>query len=444
MEPASLLTMPDEILVKICEDLCCHCSAVTTETWDFRKCSKSAFSSLIQTCRRLRDVVQPVQYHEVFPSDFRPLLRTIIARPDLAARVRRFYIIDMMNSEFSAEDVEMLRAEARRHKIGKCDEWLQTIKDHEYDSQLRLLELTLARLPKLETLYIQEPGRYRTKLNVSLKALTEMPSITNLELCIHENTDLGRMHDFISMLPRLEKLTVELCGKISQHLPLSELRSVVLCESYISVASLQNLVSSCPKLEHFEYYDGDLGLSVEDESQMDFASFTWGQAQRILHARRETLKALNFEFGPDYLAIPREPLGEDDYLHSFHDFDKLETLWVRTTSFGTDDDEKDVPLFPQDVQELVKMLPPSLICLGFSGSHKNWDGVKTLANAIRGGHFQRLKKVVLEQEQAEFQKSCEILAAVGVVCKQFEMGRYWYFPHEDHHEELSMTKRYLH
>ncbi|KAL6694578.1 hypothetical protein J3F84DRAFT_400303 [Trichoderma pleuroticola] len=443
MATASLVTMPDEILMMICEDLCPHCLAVTTEAWDWRS-SKSAFRSLIQTCRRLRDVAQLVQYHEVFPMDFRPLLRTIVARPDLAAQVRCFYTIDMRSSEFLAEDMEILRAEARHHNISKCDEWLQTIKDHEYDSQLRLLELILARLPKVETLYIQEPGSYRTKLNVSLRALAAIPSIRNLELCIHENTDLGRMRDFLSMLPRLEKLTVELCGKISHRLPLSELRSVVLCESYISVSSLQNLVSSCPKLEHFEYYAGDLTLSVYDESQIDFSSFTWGQAQRILHVQRETLKALNFEFGPDYLTIPHEPLGKDDYLHSFHDFDKLETLWVRTTSFGTDDDEKDVPLFPRDVQELVKMLPASLICLGFSGSHKNWDGIKTLAKAIRGGHFQRLKKVVLEQEQAEFQKSCEILAAVGVVCVHFKKGRYWYFPHGDHYEELSMTKRYFH
>jgi hypothetical protein len=64
--------------------------------------------------------------------------------------------------------------------------------------------------------------------------------------------DLGRLGNFLGMMPHLERLDVRFCGGITQFVPLSELRSLNFCQSNISAASLKRLIMSCPKLERFE------------------------------------------------------------------------------------------------------------------------------------------------------------------------------------------------
>ncbi|OPB41451.1 hypothetical protein A0O28_0081710 [Trichoderma guizhouense] len=203
---------------------------------------------------------------------------------------------------------------------------------------------------------------------------------------------------------------------------MARIRSIILFDSLIDATSLWRLIDSCPELEHFEYYancceEGSYGYSVP---------FTWGQAQRTLCSRRNTLKRLNLVFGKDY-HLYLDEMEPEDYLGSLRDLDKLEALWVETTSFGTDEDDATVPIFPADIDDLVKMLPESLTCLGFCGSHNNWDGIEILAEAIDEGHFPRLEMVWVEQEGEIFEDSCDILASVGVVCVPLDEKLYDHF-----------------
>ncbi len=151
----------------------------------------------------------------------------------------------------------------------------------------------------------------------------------------------------------------------------------------------------------------------------DDPEFTWGQAQRILSQRKNTLKHLNFEFGDDYLSLRDDPLDQDDYLGTFHDFALLETLLVTTTSFSGQPEDEDMPRFPESVRELVDALPESLTLLGFCGRNKGWTGLEKLAQAVRDGYFPKLKKVLVQQDGEDLSRSQEALAAVGIPCEGY-------------------------
>ncbi|KAF3072721.1 hypothetical protein CFAM422_004795 [Trichoderma lentiforme] len=410
MPPASLITLPDEILLMICEELCYHCSGVHPPSNE--KKSNTGLCSLIRTCRRLLDIAQPFLYHRVEIRKILLFLRTIIARQDLAIHVLSFNYSEKYPLEVSAEDLEMLQAELRRLNIGKCDEWVQEMNMCELDIDEQLLKLTLSHLPNVRKLSTSAPFcGTRTPLKDSLNKALVMDSIKVLRLIPLDIADLSDMGRLIVMTPHAESLMIYSCGLVTRRIPMARIRSIILFDSLIDATSLWRLIDSCPELEHFEYYakcceEGSYGYSVP---------FTWGQAQRALCSRRNTLKRLNLVFSKDYPLYLHE-MEPEDYLGSLRDLDKLEALWVQTTSFGTDEDDATVPIFPADVDDLVKMLPESLTCLGFCGSHNNWDGIEILAEAIDEGHFPRLEVVWVEQEGEIFEDSCDILASVGVVC----------------------------
>ncbi|UKZ81333.1 hypothetical protein TrVFT333_009105 [Trichoderma virens FT-333] len=438
MAPVCLLTMPDEILLMICEKFCSHCDAFMRE-WDDEN-SKSLLS-LVQTCRHLRGIAQPVQYHDVRFRDPLPFLRALLQRPDLAAQVRRFNNVEVIIPELSEKDVKSLEEAALRLPINEFELWLEAIMESNIDSYQRLLELTLALLPNAETLVLEGPYYYEHNVDSSITESILMESVSSLELSLYGSVDPSHRRDFLAMMPCLKRLKIHQCRHVSQYLPLSEVCTLRLEDSGMDEVSLRNIIDSCPKLEYFKYSDAD--YTAVPYRIVHPSTFTWGQAQQMLRSRRQTLKKVNFEFGKMYLATRDEPLGPGDYLGSFHDFEKLETLWVRTTSFGTQDDQT-IPTFPANVQDLISKLPESLICLGFCGSHKNWNGIKILATAIREGHFPKLKTVMVEQGRKGFEESCEILTDVGVVCGFLNNELYDSFPRCLHRQYIKKSKSRRH
>jgi hypothetical protein len=229
--------------------------------------------------------------------------------------------------------------------------------------------------------------------------------------------DLGHLGDFLGMMPCLESLEVNLCGGATQYLPLNELRSLVFTNANVSVASLRRLVSSCPKLERFEYRSPGGIRNIGDDGDEAEREFSWGQAQRILYKRRKTLKHLNFGFPNFFHRLFDWPILLEDVLGSFRDFSALETLFVRVTSLRNGEGEDVKAMFPASVEALVGVLPESLTVLGFCSLHAGWDGVDKLVQAIRRGHFPKLERVMLDQGKVEREVSRELLATVGVRCE---------------------------
>ncbi|KAM6484566.1 hypothetical protein HDV62DRAFT_355987 [Trichoderma sp. SZMC 28011] len=126
----------------------------------------------------------------------------------------------------------------------------------------------------------------------------------------------------------------------------------------------------------------------------------WSQAQRILYSRRDTLKHLRLDFNQAMSAMFEYSIKQEEYFGSFREFDALESLWVLTVGFGSWEDGAIFPTFPENVQHSVSMLPKSLTCIYFSGCLRSWNGIKVLAQAVREGHFPKLKRVAVEEDDA--------------------------------------------
>lgn len=426
MANATLTTLPTEIIRAICATMCRHC-CTTGLVWSDSVLyghRKSDLKRLSETCRRLRDIAQPVLFHNINPKDLLPLLRTIIERPDLAVHIRGFSNHDSKTSLPSNDDVERLEAAARRLGIDRGEGWLKEIQIDEVARYTWPLDFILSHIPYIVAMYLVLPNISEEKeLGNLIEGKVVMPHVRCLYVTDGDHEDgmvnLGDMCALLAMMPNIQKLDVYHCEGATQHIPLAELRSLSITTANIGVSSLRRIVESCPKLESFEYE----GSTRERYIETDELEITWGEAQRILHQRRTTLKHLNFEFGIDYLDLREEPMMLEDHPGSFRDFDKLETLFVRTTSLGAQWSFEETPTFPATVQDLVDMLPESLTLLAFCGRHCRWRGLEKLAQAIRDGHFPKLTTVLVEQEGEDFNESRADLAAVGVVCIEYEDNR---------------------
>lgn len=396
------MTMPDEILIEICEKMCHRCSDYIYH--------EGALSRLSLTCRHLRDIAQPILHHYAAPENMVPFVRTLIERPDLAAQVRTFFTPDTIDRGAFETDIEVFQAEAQRLNHGNRNKWTRATLGNKIKCHHRLFELALALLPNVKEITLLVPCKPEQELDGLFGAPVALKSVHSLTVVPWDPVNFGRFRGILAMMPRLERLEIEECYGITQTLPLTELRTLIISQSGIGTRSLQNIIESCPKLEHFGYHNWAKGYPPK---YFDFEEeCTWGSAQYILRSRKKTLKHLNFIFKLGC----HVGLGPEDYLGSFRDFDVLETLWLLSISFSTTNIESRAPIFPKDVQDLVNMLPQSLTCLGLCCPREDWQGIKTLALAIQEGHFSKLKQVVVQQTDSEYDKSCEILAPLNVSC----------------------------
>ncbi|RFU72229.1 f-box-like domain-containing [Trichoderma arundinaceum] len=295
-----------------------------------------------------------------------------------------------------------------------------------------LLELALGCLPNAEAFSISLRAGDECDLGRLFEGSLQIESVKRLYLYRLVGEDhpinMDQLDSFLAMVPRVEQLEMNVSGRLRQNLPLAEVRSLIVAENSLTRLGLEKLVSSCPKLERFEYRSASLDTRIRWQRGRE--EVTWREAQSLLHQRRETLKHLDFDFGEDYLSFRDDELQPWDYLDSFREFDRLETLLVRTAGFGEEGDGEQEPAFPASAEHLVEMLPQSLTVLGFCGEHRKWDGVGRLAQAIRQGNFQKLKRVLLEIVD-DFEGSREILRTVGVVAKRYD-GRYQTFSYYSH------------
>ncbi|KAL6871985.1 hypothetical protein J3F83DRAFT_733361 [Trichoderma novae-zelandiae] len=400
MAPASLMSLPVELVHKICENLCRHCTCTPRELQkgDLSLNGEAALSCLSKTCRRLREIAQPVLYHYVETGRNWNFLRSIIARPDLAAHVRGLH--HGWTSDSIREDVDIVAA-IQAHKR------LQTrIGAHEHyprcSGHPHVLELISARLPNAEELAIDMDDMPRWESVIQLK------SVRRLHLFAYDDIDcLDSLGSFLSAMPCLEGLNMQVEPWLSSSLPVTEVRSLDLEAKWLTAPNLTLMVKSCPKLERFRYH---CVLQPGPEE----GTLTWPQTQHILYPLRKTLKHVNFSNVPYGSPVPQQ-LRRD--LGSFRNLDGLETLWMDISRAIPKRWKPRTPRFPANTTDVVDMLPESLRVVYFRGLDQRWHGIEMLASAIQGGHFPRLKTVVVQQVGAALNKSCRVLAAVGVGCE---------------------------
>ena len=422
----TLATLPSDVILAICATMCNHCSGASI--WpdgSSGRRRKSSLRNLSLTCRLLRDIAQPILYHNVHPKDLLPLLRTAIERPHLAANVRGLSNHQSYQSEPSPKDIQLLEAAAQCLGICKKPGWLEQILTDELSRDNWILELTLAHLPNVEALSLTLPYiSGELDLGNLLQRKVLLASIRRLYITHSDQEDgmidLTELGPLLSAMPNLKSLDVHLAGGMTEPLPFPELRSLSFAQANIGIESLERIVSSCPKLQMFEY-DGSMRRREINE---DSPEFTWGQAQRILLQRKDTIRHLNFDFGDDFLSLREEGLETDDYCGSFKEFTALETLFVWSSSLVDMDADDEASDFPESVQDVIDVLPESLKLLAFARPKKGWNGIQILVQAIKRGHFPSLKTVLVGQDGDELKESRDALASVGLSCEKYDYARH--------------------
>ena len=154
MAGTPLTSLPPEIIRNICAMFCFHCAPpiyLRTNGYPYQEYLPLRWTSLnwlSQTCRLLRDIAQPILYHHIQQCDCVRLLRTLIARPDLAAAVRS--VSNEYNSwrgPLVADDIPWIEAAAERVGINLPPGW-NVVDPHEHDDVIdRLVDLVLAHVP---------------------------------------------------------------------------------------------------------------------------------------------------------------------------------------------------------------------------------------------------------------------------------------------------------
>lgn len=417
----------------ICSYKCKHC--LDPESWLHSPLERGLVGdlrALSLACRQLRSISQEIMFHDVHPScGILPVLHTLFARPDLAAQVQSFSNDLCMASLVTERDFQFFRHLAGRFRLCEVDKWMQTIRHDGFEREVWILEFTLALLPNVTALFITVPAcnlGYEYVLGKLFANSVTMSSVKRLFLYHFDynncKIDLGRLGNFLGMMPCLERLDVNFCGGATQFLPLHELRSLRFAQSNISAASLKRLVMSCPKLECFEWCSPEANRNINDEADEDAGEFTSEEVQEILRQRKSTLKHVNIGFHSYFPRIDGAQTVWRGRLGAFVEFAALEKLLVRVSSF----EERLVGKF-------INLLPKSLMLLGLRDIPKRWNGVGELANAVGNGHFSKLKKVVLDLGQDELKVARAQLAIVGVTCVRYDyddhpLGRHlpckWY------------------
>ncbi|TFB00758.1 hypothetical protein CCMA1212_007355 [Trichoderma ghanense] len=416
MAATSLLALPDELLLMICQECCLHCTYPEGgfRAHVFMREPVAALRFLSQTCQRLRTIAQPVLHHDARPRQLRLFLRTINARPDLAAQVRAFCDWSHYSSDrFENGDLGVIPP-------GHVTDQEERTWEEDARRMQMLLVPTLMRLPAVEDLAVGASFRRGYMWEI----LFDMRSVKRLFLYPYNcRLGFGRLDAFLSLTPCVERLTlVGWTGLIVRPLSLTRLTSLKIHGFDLTAASLEALVKSCPILERFEFHQ----WGIEDENQPlwlleeEREPLTWRQMQDILHPRSKTLRHVVFSFYPHSNEVEGLSYSPADDVGSFRDFEKLETLRVSSLSFrGLGSAQRGLEVFeyPTTVSELVDMLPESLTLLHCDKCHAKWDGMEMLAEAIRQGHFPRLKVVISGERGPKLEESRKMLAAVGVTCK---------------------------
>lgn len=414
--PLHLLDLGPYILHDVCTALCRHCRPKAIRLgWHenaFLECDDAGYSlaSLSSTCRLLRDIAQPVLYHDVDPKALMPFLRTLMARPDLAARVRSFSNSRSGASEFTAEDRLLIQAGATAAGITLPPEWADStsrLSDRGLVDGL-ITDHLLACLPRLAQLH-HTKGRYQVLGRLLEPAGLVLDSLQRLELGLWDNEAVfslkaDRNATLLTAAPNLQCLKVHLCVYVEPGLPFQNIRLLRITNGCLSESSLQNLVSACPKLEAFGY----------DRTWQDWfggEEISPGSAQRILRTCKDTLRCLNLDFGSYYLdeCEGRAWWGEE-YFESFRDFQVLERLvispvWIRGSKVPGND-------------ALVSILPESICTLSIpcDGGDGLLHGLVKVAVAVAQGRLPHLKEVqfdILAGAHEDIAQSCALAGVEG-------------------------------
>lgn len=400
MAAFSLLNLPVEIVTAICEALCPHCYVQSLGFMPmYRARLVQTLLSLSRTCRTLRTIAQPFLYHRVHPYSFPRLLRTLIARPDLAAAVR--IVNDDVDEVTGLEDgqtFEIIAAGAAKAGITLPMLWRALWPENNNNPALRLV--LLAHTPNVEALMWKTHSLFDNQAIREAARGIKLDHLRFLDLYCEEvlpppGIHLGHATGLIAMAPNLEGLGVDLCLSVPPDLSLPKVKQLRLTRSCIGVDHFAWAVAAAPLLEELWYYSGGVEVGPLAEDIEVTPAGMWP----ALRTRRHGLKALRFDIENSYEMYGMD-LASQCLMGSLADFTALESLFIGANYIRTTDadllDEEDGGGQSDEVEPGAlarKLLPRSLRRVAF---RRRADAglalTKSFVAAVGNGDFPNLEE----------------------------------------------------
>ncbi|KAK4446878.1 hypothetical protein QBC34DRAFT_143845 [Podospora aff. communis PSN243] len=441
LQGPNLGSLPVEILLEICAQLCTECQiagveiggplATAGERQEIRH-RGSALASLARASKTLHDIATPHLYHFLChqPQDqaqrLPPLIRTLVLRPDLANHVRRIEV-DHSNSPYPLSDefVDLFAGAAAQQNMNLLPGWSGKADR----AALVLLELLLVHATNIRALHLFI-GKRTTLSDLLLISDSQantrhLSAPTSLTACArpHPNDaqpyfNLRPILLLIHYIPRLNSLYLH--RGTATYTTLAEaftrkssglafLTSLAFDECSVRPIYVAFFIRAINRLEvlkctfHglcFESTDPDLDPSVIVE---------------YLRLHKTTLREFTLFSDPGRVMRPRRDLK------SLKDFSKLETVVTELEMLrgsNREEDEASISL-PEWLPQSLKRL--ELVHMGWTQRELQqlWD----LHAAVLRGEFKELRELVVEGSSDAKMTGAEQVA-LGVAWQEIEGFRY--------------------
>ncbi|KAI1774354.1 hypothetical protein F4818DRAFT_80234 [Hypoxylon cercidicola] len=437
-----LPSLPNEILSIILGNFCLHCRE-TEETPhayfhtqqqsgqpSWYSLDSKALYSMCLVSRKLRDVAQPILYHQFIPGygdcwgsarsvwDRRllPFVRTIILRPDLAAMVRRLYFHFSLLTSTTNDEVE-----AVLEQVTQTHDFLSDFLGHFHDkwpSDLtpyqpfcdELGGLLLVYLPNLTSLSLTGGTPSRNIPSSALRAAgVSSLRIQTIDL-LGCGKDWGyRLDGILEMASStLKTLNLNSCtsaGLQSLARPLPNLRNLRLTNCKFGSPRIESRFPNYMGLETFVY-----DAVCEDELPPEaFFHMVWRETHgpslpsdvfEFLDRNKATLKTLRLDLRFEQNAPFMDERNITKQIPSLRGFPVLQNLYINSVLIYSTVDER-----PDDCGILVQLLPPPLVSLHVAETMggrlipRLVNGLLNLAETVLQGQFSGLKEVRCDIEQ---------------------------------------------
>ncbi|KAF5004834.1 hypothetical protein FDECE_8678 [Fusarium decemcellulare] len=468
MDCISLADLSTEILLQICRHFCLHCQDEYSEAWDTRplcyqrrreeqkrdakswySLNRHALFSLSLASKRLRNIAQPILYHEFvlgYDDSWRTdcyswngrlasFVRSITRNPDLASLVKVVHIDTLLlKSQTSEENRAVIQETAsslgidlpsawrqRVEKIpgvmkwgfscwpsayqlfmlskpdGKADlnkeeRWNLAIEFHQ-GHQLgpswmngEIVAMLVAQLPNLDRLSLPGSSDCWSRRGFPDTALPAL-NVSTLGL---KTLDLGvRANALIQVATGLETLNLHQYEFWPDFPQMPNLKTLRITEGRFSAYNLKMLLSACTGgLRCFEY---ETAANTPPPPGPSDNHFHVSEAILHLQMHKNTLQTVHLD-----VRGQKNSVGMIGWDVDFKDFTALEHLFLGTRMICSQKflHEQDFPVS----HGLIRLIPPSIVSLSVTQTRNRnrlESGLEGLANwmNLHPGAFPRLKWV---------------------------------------------------
>ncbi|SCO84103.1 uncharacterized protein FRV6_08230 [Fusarium oxysporum] len=364
----TLLSLPPEIVDKVCELLCSH-----YQIWKHDAEGAKALVNLSETCQAPNAVTLPHLYHRVRPDkDILDTLTFRIYSPDHRHEVFKF-----------ARSLSLTDTLTRRYINGQR---------LDAEEQSFIFDAMLKMMPNIQLLHL---SFYFIHYERNLLESTRLESLRYLHI---EGPELdlatGEPHNLqyaslFQQAPKIDTLVIRVydLSWSSRSMGLGNVKCLKIVNTCVNQRDLNFLVGSCPQLEQFVLIVRGKTLT---RREINRGYVTLQKLPQVLSLRQGTLRYLEVYCryrGPPYgVALA----AQNTIVSSLKDLINLETFILGGQYFPFKVGEGRKP--PKYC--LVDLLPPSIHSVTIESKDQNlYEPMCALAEAVRSGSFTKLKEV---------------------------------------------------